>query len=58
MQEAGTGISLLAICTTTIAGCPCGRGAVVERTPSVTKVVSLILALSERDFVGGRERTL
>ena len=38
--------------------CPCGRGAVVERTPSVTKVVSSILAQSERDFVGGRERTL
>ena len=37
---------------------PCGRGAVVERTPSVTKVVSSILAQSERDFVGGRERTL
>ena len=37
---------------------PCGCGAVVERTPSVTKVVSSILAQSERDFVGGRERTL
>ena len=37
---------------------PCGRGAVVERMPLVTKVVSSILAQSERDFVGGRERTL
>ena len=31
---------------------PCGRGAVVERTPSVTKVVSSISAQSEEDFVG------
>ena len=35
--------------------CPCGRGAVVERTPLMTKVVSSILAQSEEDFVGGRE---
>ena len=36
-------------------GRPCGRGAVVERTPSVTKVVSSIPAQSEKDFIGGRE---
>ena len=37
---------------------PCGRGAVVERTPLVTKVVSSNLAQSEKDFVSSRAESI